>query len=235
MSTGQPSSPARPAVVFVTAHPDDVAFFMGGTALLLRDRYQLHVIVATRGERGRGAPSEELAAIRESEEREACRMLGAPVTFLGLADGAIYAEREAVERVAAMLREIRPVALFTHGPQAKPDHAAVYLLALQALERAKLFWETEMYMPLQDGETRHGRYADLYVNVTAVIDEKRALVACHRSHHKDAGSVEHIIAHDVLMGKLCLCDYAEAYMTGLPLVARRWGRKAGSILMELDR
>ena len=162
-------------------------------------------------------------------------MLAASLTFLGLSDGAIYAEQQAVERVAAMLQEIRPVALFTHGPQCKPDHAAVYTLALQALYKAKIFWEVEMYMPLQDGETRHGRYADLYVNVTAVIEQKRALVACHRSHHREPGSVESIIAHDVLMGKLALCDYAEAYMTGLPLVARRWNRKAGCLLLDLER
>ena len=40
------------SVVFVVAHPDDVAFFMGGAALLLKDRCKLHVICATRGERG---------------------------------------------------------------------------------------------------------------------------------------------------------------------------------------
>jgi hypothetical protein len=39
----------------------------------------------------------------------------------------------------------------------------------------------------------------------------------------------------VLLGKLSMCDYAEAFMTGLPLVARRWNRKAGSILMELEQ
>jgi LmbE family N-acetylglucosaminyl deacetylase len=225
--TGDP----RQAVVFVTAHPDDVAFFMGGTALLLKERYDLHVICATRGERGHGAPSEEVARTREAEEREACAMLGASITFLGLSDGEIFAERPVVERVADMLRTIRPVAVFTHGPQAKPDHAAVYIIALQALYVAELFWEVEMYMPLQDGETRHGRYADLYVNVSSVIEAKRALVACHRSHHREAGSVESIIAHDALLGRLAWCDYAEAYMTGLPLMGERWNRKAGSILL----
>ena len=43
---------SRPAIAFVTGHPDDVAFAMGGTAWLLKDKYQLHVFCATRGERG---------------------------------------------------------------------------------------------------------------------------------------------------------------------------------------
>jgi len=235
LSTGKP-------VVFVVAHPDDVAFYMGGTALLLKENYRLHVICATRGERGYTwngpgpmPPNEEIASIREAEEREACEMLGASITFLGIIDGEVYAEREVIEQVAKMLLRIRPAALFTHGPQEKSDHAAVYQIALQALYKANLFWETEMYMPLQDGTTHNYRCADIFVNISNVIAQKRKLVACHRSHHKEPDSVEHIIAHDVILGKLAICDYAEAYMTGLPLMAQRWNRKAGSILMELTR
>lgn len=222
----------QPTVYFITAHPDDVAFFMGGTALLLKPRYKLKILCATRGERGRGAPSEELATVREAEERECGALLGASVDFLDLDDGAIYASKRAVERVATRLRESRPKAVFTHGPQTKPDHAAVYVLALQALYLAGLFWETEMYMSLQDGDSRHGRFASLYVNVTPVIEQKRALLACHRSHLQTPEAVDQLLDHDRLLGKLAWCEYAEAYLTGLPLIGERWNRKAGSILLE---
>jgi LmbE family N-acetylglucosaminyl deacetylase len=242
MSTVPSASEPKQSVAFVVAHPDDVAHIMGGTALLLKDRYKLHVICASRGERGyhwTGSgpvpPSAELAAVREKEERAACDILDASLTFLGLLDGEIYAGRQVVGRVADMLREIRPIALFTLGPQEKPDHAAAYLIALQALHLAKLFWEVELYMPLFNNETRQGRYADLYVNITSVIEQKRAMIACHRSQDKDAEAVEHMLSRNVLLGKLAWCDYAEAYMTGLPLMARRWNRKAGSILMGLER
>jgi LmbE family N-acetylglucosaminyl deacetylase len=242
MPNDQTTPASKPSIVFVTAHPDDVAFFMGGTAALLKERYKLHVICATRGERGyewKGPgptpPNEEVASMREKEEHIACDMLDASLTFLGLSDGEIYAEQEVVERVAEMLRKIRPVALFTHGPQSKPDHAAVYMIALQALHLADLFWHVEMYMPIQGGETYHGRYADLYVNISSVIEQKRALIACHHSHHKHADSVDKLIAPSAMLGKLAWCDYAEAFMTGLPLMARRWNRKAGSILMELEQ
>ena|GEM_PF-5257049 len=42
------SAALKPPVVFVVAHPDDVAFSMGGTARLHKDRYHLHVKWKTR-------------------------------------------------------------------------------------------------------------------------------------------------------------------------------------------
>jgi LmbE family N-acetylglucosaminyl deacetylase len=230
---------SRRNIAFVVAHPDDVAFFMGGAATLLKDSYRLHVLCASRGERGYvwsgkgiAPPNEEVARTREAEEREACAILDASLTFLGLIDGEIYAEREPIERVAATLRELKPSALFTHCPLSKPDHAAASLIASQALHAAGLFWECEMYMCTQDAF--NGRTPDLYVNTTAVIEQKRALIACHRSHHTTPGSIEHWIDQDRLYGKLAWTDFAEPYWCSLPLMGQRWKRKAGSILMELD-
>jgi LmbE family N-acetylglucosaminyl deacetylase len=93
---------SKPSIVFVVAHPDDLAIIMGGTALLLKDRYQLHVLCASKGERGypwkgvgRLKPiNPEIATIRAKEEKAACAMLGANLTFLGQIDGEIFAGRE---------------------------------------------------------------------------------------------------------------------------------------------
>ena len=40
------------SILLVVAHPDDLAWGMGGTDLLLKDRYHLHVVCATTGECG---------------------------------------------------------------------------------------------------------------------------------------------------------------------------------------
>jgi LmbE family N-acetylglucosaminyl deacetylase len=228
-------------IVFVVAHPDDVAFYMGGTAVLLKDRYQLHVLCATRGERGyawtgpgRIPPNPELAQIREDEEREACALLGASLEFLGVIDGDVYAERPVVERVADILIRLRPVAVLTHGPQEKPDHAGAFLIALQALQKSGLLSDTEMYMVLQHGTSTHCRYADLYVDISGVIDQKRNLIACHRSHHVEPDSVEHWIEPNAVIGRMAWCKYAEAFISAHPPMARRGGRKTGSILLELE-
>ncbi|MEK7415933.1 MAG: PIG-L deacetylase family protein [Planctomycetota bacterium] len=230
-------------IVCVVAHPDDLAHGMGGTAWLLKDRYRLHVICASRGDRGyytwKGVglppPNAELAARRSAEEQAVCTMLGATLTFLDLMDGEIYAERPAVERVAQILRELRPVAVFTLGPQEKPDHAAAYLIALQALYLAERFWDTELYMMMRHSETRQGHYADLYVDITAVIAEKRRMVACHQSQNPTPEHIERVMERNVILGKLAWCEHAEAFMTGMPLMALRKGRKAGCVLLELGR
>ncbi len=60
--------PAKPAVAFVVAHPDDVAFLMGGTAWLRKDRYQLHVICASQGERARRGPPANCSPVRQARD-----------------------------------------------------------------------------------------------------------------------------------------------------------------------
>ena len=60
---------SRRSIAFVVAHPDDVAFSFGGTAWLLHEQYKLHVLCASKGERGyawkgqgMAPPSAEVAA-----------------------------------------------------------------------------------------------------------------------------------------------------------------------------
>jgi LmbE family N-acetylglucosaminyl deacetylase len=123
----------KPSIVFIVAHPDDVARSFGGTALLLMERYQLHVICASRGERGYytwtgdgpAPPSNSLAAVREIEERTACDDLNATLTFLNLIDGEIFAGQQVVRQVSELIMKLQPVAAFTHGPLTKSDHAAI--------------------------------------------------------------------------------------------------------------
>ena len=38
-------------IVFIVAHPDDMAYGMGGTAWLLKEKYNLHILCTTRGEK----------------------------------------------------------------------------------------------------------------------------------------------------------------------------------------
>jgi LmbE family N-acetylglucosaminyl deacetylase len=232
----------RPVIVYVVAHPDDIAHSLGGTALLLKERYRLHVICASRGERGYvwqgpgpAPPSEEVGARREAEERAACRLLDANVEFLGMIDGEIYAERSAIARVAERLRELRPAAVFGLGPREKPDHAAAYLLALQALHQAGLFWTTELWLPLRHTETRHDQYHAVFVDIGRVLDAKRALIRCHRSQNPDEAHVERVLERNRLLGALAWCDYAEAYTPALAPMARRWKRRAGCVLLDLDQ
>lgn len=228
-----------PNIVFIVAHPDDLAFSMGGTACLLNEDYHLHICCASRGERGftDGAvhdPSAELAAIRTGEELAAAALLGAEVTFLGQIDGEIFADRAACAQVAALLAELRPRAVFTHDSYDKADHSACAQIAVQALEMAGLFWETEIYSAVGiQGGGRRGDLIDIFVNISSVIEQKRALVRCHQTQVGSEDGVSAVLSRNSVFGELAWCEYAEAYRSFLPLMGRRWNRKAGSILMEL--
>src|SRR5579863_9255563 len=83
----------------ITAHPDDCEFMCGGTvAVLTGGGWQVDIMVATSGNRGTKDPlmtSQRLAGMREEEQREAARILGArePI-FLGFHDGGVLDDDE---------------------------------------------------------------------------------------------------------------------------------------------
>ena len=65
-------------IVLIYPHPDDEAYGMGGTALLLKEQFRLHLFCLSKGERGLGQdPSPSTAAMREQEARTAAAMLNA--------------------------------------------------------------------------------------------------------------------------------------------------------------
>ncbi len=229
-------SDERKNIVVVTAHPDDFAHSMGGTAILLSKRYALHVLCATKGQRGiRGTGMREAAAIREKEEEAANALAGASVRFLGRTDGDVHADEDLCQAIAAVVEELLPVALFTLWPVNVPDHFMVYAAAMKALHLAGRYYETEVYMSENGvgGQTCQFE-PDLYVDITAVVEKKREMVRCHRSQNRDEEAVERVIERNRLRGMMARCDYAEPFKTVMPLANRRWGRRAGSLLLELD-
>ena len=79
----------------VTAHPDDAEFLAGGTIARLCDMgLEVTLCVATSGDKGTRDGSlrpQELAAIREAEQRAAAKVLGLHrCIFWGLPGGAAH-------------------------------------------------------------------------------------------------------------------------------------------------
>ena len=234
----------KPNIAVVVAHPDDLAHAMGGTAWLLKDRYQLHVFCASRGERGYVDPqgrkgldkprSPEVAALRSDEEAAACSLLGADLAFLDQANDEICADRPLIQSLAQSLTALSPVAVFTLWPINVPDHVAVSAATIQALRRAGIFHTTELYFfeNGMGGQTNQF-IPDLYVNITDVIERKRELVRCHRSQNPDEAAVAEVLERNVIRGQFARCDYAEPFKTPDPLVNARWGRKARYLLLDL--
>jgi LmbE family N-acetylglucosaminyl deacetylase len=132
----------------VFAHPDDEALTVGGVIRASSDLgIKTALICATRGEAGQIsdpalATPETLGAVRESELREACRILGvSDLSFLEYHDGTLAQapEDEAVERIVRTLRRLRPQVVITfdaNGGYGHTDHMAIHHFTRMAFQRA---------------------------------------------------------------------------------------------------
>jgi LmbE family N-acetylglucosaminyl deacetylase len=129
----------------VLAHPDDESLGTGGTlAKYVAEGVATYLVTATRGERGwQGAESDNpglagLGAIREAELRKAVATLGIrELHFLDYIDGDLDQadQAEAIAKIAAHLRRIKPHVVITFGPAGAyghPDHIAICQFATAA-------------------------------------------------------------------------------------------------------
>jgi len=159
--------PYRLASVF--AHPDDDTFGVGGILAKHGADIDYTLIVATSGEAGMIsdpalATQENLAHVREAEEREALRELGVQnptVHFLRFPDGGLIdvPREELVEPIAALLAEARPDVVVTFGPEGitrHDDHIIVGQAATEAFhdarDRAKEGFERLFYNAIPQSE-----------------------------------------------------------------------------------
>jgi LmbE family N-acetylglucosaminyl deacetylase len=134
----------------VLAHPDDESLGVGGTlAKCAAEGVETFVVTATLGERGRyhgHAPGDPLhpgeavlRGIRETELRAAAKVLGVRELFLlDYHDQALDRAdpREAIARIVAAIRRVRPHVVVTFGPDGAyghPDHIAISQLTAGAV------------------------------------------------------------------------------------------------------
>ncbi len=137
------------ALLVVLPHPDDESFGSGGTmAKFSAAGLRVHYLCATYGDMGRrmGKPAfanrESLRDVREVELADACRELGATLSYLGLRDRCVEFEdlNEVGARIRAVIEEFRPSSVvgFYPGYGVHPDHDAIgqaLVLALRQMPR----------------------------------------------------------------------------------------------------
>jgi LmbE family N-acetylglucosaminyl deacetylase len=117
----------------VYAHPDDDTNGIGAVLAANADRIRYTLICCTSGEAGEIAdPSlatrENLAQVREQEERDAIAALGvtdADIHFLRHPDGALadVPRQPLVDEVTTILRDAQPQIVITFGPEGVTRHA----------------------------------------------------------------------------------------------------------------
>ena len=227
----------RDCVFFVGAHPDDTEGY-AATAFLLAEKYDVHVIDLTRGELGLGRKGFEdgtTAVTRIAEEKAACALLGATPHFLCEIDGDAMAGRDSVEKLAALMREFKPKAVFTHWPvDGHTDHvqtAAVVAHATCLIERelGKQYpFEQYFYeVLLCQTENWHPLYS---VDVTATMAKKQAMLRKYVCQNGGDALVKEKTEQAALRGLQHggACRYAETF------TSRTGRRLRGGVLEALE-
>src|SRR5262249_9281205 len=123
--------PAIERVMVITAHPDDSEFGAGGTvAKHVKDGREVTYVIATNGNKGssdRTMTPERLARTRETEQRNAARVLGvARVEFLGYEDGELEDTRDLRRDITREIRRWQPDLIITLNPRRTYDHFAFW-------------------------------------------------------------------------------------------------------------
>jgi len=147
-------APAPRGLLAIFAHPDDETFGAGGTmALAAAAGVPTWIVCATDGDQGGEEGSRELdPELRRGELRCAMTALGvAEPIFLGYGDSgmegwtkpagclALADEEEIVERLVAIIRDLRPATVVTFDPggiYGHPDHVTISARATEAFRRA---------------------------------------------------------------------------------------------------
>lgn len=190
------AEPEPGPVVVLAPHADDEVIGCGGTlALHARRGDAVHVVVAFDGAEGLPAPSgsrEARARVRRDEALAGGRALGvASYDFWGHPEGhepPPRVLRVAAERLREALLERRAASFYAPwaGEHPLDHHVAARAAALAvALARAGgwrgLAWGYEVWTPLVPTRV---------VDVTPVVERKRAALAAHASQARGAG-LEH--------------------------------------------
>ena len=179
---------AKDRIVVVPAHPDDLIPCFG-TCLLSNEIFEWHVIELTHGERGLGPKGFEDGSarrIRMAEEESVCKALGATLHWLDEVDGEAYASRETCERLAKLLLELKPRAVFAHWPiDINMDHVMAGAAALKALQLANMM-TPEIYFIEQEYQAK--RFVpDQFVDISDVLARKCELIRLYKCQYRDGG------------------------------------------------
>lgn len=207
--TGEPPPPipGPGRAMVVMAHPDDAEFVCGGTiAKWCAEGWEVVYVVVTGGDKGTHDPAmhpEKLAAIREEEQRAACRVLGiADVVFLGYTDGVLEPTLALRRDLTRVVRRFRPDAVVCGDPTVRfygtrymnhPDHRVASDVTLDAVFPSA---ETRFIFPelLAEGlEPHHVRevwlfgseQTDTFVDIASTLPVKIRALREHRSQMGD--------------------------------------------------
>lgn len=206
MTTAEPIVPER--VLAVVAHPDDVDYGSAGTIAQWTSRgVEVAYCIATYGDAGGfdDTPREQMAALRESEQRAAAAAVGVTdVTFLGYPDGQLAVTYELRRDISRQIRRVRPQLILTASPvrnfrraaASHPDHLAIAEATLCAVypDARNPFAHPELLAEegldawaVPEVWMTGGVEADHWVDITDAFELKLAALRAHASQTRHLG------------------------------------------------
>ncbi len=193
-------------VLVIAPHPDDAEIGCGGTvARLTREGVSVHYVIATNGDKGTEDPNltnEDLARIREREQRGAAELLGVTdVTILQNGDGELVDGHDLLREITRHVRRVRPDIVLTTDPfrtsfYIHRDHRITGMVAMDAVfpfARDRLHFPEHMELGLEPHKTAEiyfwgAEEPDVFVDISDTIDVKIEATKVHESQFgADAG------------------------------------------------
>ncbi len=191
------------------AHPDDCDFGAGGTIAQWTSRgIEVSYCIITNGDQGGEAsdfPLEEMAQVRQREQRAAGKELGVDnVTFLNYRDGSLFPSLELRKDIVREIRRAKPDRMVVQSPErnwerifaSHPDHLAAGETAIQAVYPDAR--NPYAFTDLKDAGFEPWRVRELwitgspqpnhYVDITETFPKKMAALNAHVSqtaHNKE--------------------------------------------------
>jgi LmbE family N-acetylglucosaminyl deacetylase len=182
----------------IMAHPDDADFTSSGTvAKWCAEGWEVIYVLVTGGDKGTHDESmtpEKLAAIREQEQREACKVLGVKeLICLGYPDGFVPDDTELRGTIVRLLRLYRPDVVITwdafRGSFNHRDHRNVGRVTMDAIYpvvRDRLFYEHDEEDGLASHQVNEVLLAgaadpDYVVDISDHWETKLNAILCHTS------------------------------------------------------
>jgi LmbE family N-acetylglucosaminyl deacetylase len=181
----------------IMAHPDDIDFGSAGSiARWCAEGWTVYYVLATSGDKGTHGPEtrQELAAIREEEQRAAARVLGVKnVFFLGYPDGWLEPTKELRGEIVKLLRIYQPDVVLTFDAFRPSfnhhDHRNIGIAVRDALYPAV---RDHLYYPEHAAEglpiarvnellLSGAEDPNYFVDVSAFIETKVDAMLCHAS------------------------------------------------------
>src|ERR1700742_5107825 len=229
----QSGDPMPVDILLFGAHPDDVEWGAGGSALLLKARgSSFGVVDLTRGEMGSRGTSEE----RDQEAQEAASSMGARFREnLGLPDCGVIDSVENRKQIASVIRRWRPkLVLAPYWEDRHPDHAATGHLIRNAAVHCTLRKSNDPNPPHKPLAylyylLHHFKQPSMVVDISNVYQGKLELLRMHASQFAKTaegfgvlplGMNDYLFgmeSRDRFFGSLLGVHHGEAFVSEVPV------------------